>query len=117
MTENKPDNDLETHLADFMAPADDQGFSDAVMRTLKAEEASVDLSDYLAQPSHPWRSWVIALTLGLISGLIWTWAGLSLPDIPAMDTHVALKDTDWALYAIAAACIAGSLIFVELDSA
>lgn len=117
MTENDPNTDLQSHLSDYMASTPDQGFSDAVMRTLQAEEESVDLSDYLDRPNHPWRSWIIALTLGLISGLIWTWAGLSLPDIPAVDSHVNLRETDWALYALAAMCVAGSLIFVELDSA
>ena len=117
MTDNDPNTDLTRLLNDYMAPTPDQGFSDAMMRTLQAEEESVDLSDYLARPSHPWRSWIIALTLGLISGLIWTWAGLSLPEVPAIDSPVNLKDTDWALYALAAACVAASLVFVELDSA
>ncbi|MEL6687072.1 MAG: hypothetical protein AAFP97_05580 [Pseudomonadota bacterium] len=111
------ENDLNRLLADYMAPTADEGFSDTLMQAVRAESTLIDLSDYVTPTSKPWRSWVIALTLGLVSGLIWTWLGLSLPDIPTLDHEINLLQNSVALYLMAAFCMAGSLLYIGLDSA
>ena len=111
------DNDLNHLLADYMAPTADEGFSDTLMQTVRAERAAIDLADYAVPTSKPWRSWIIALTLGIVSGLIWTWMGLSLPDVPTLDHEIDLLNNSVALYFMAAICMAGSLLYVGLDSA
>ena len=111
------DNDLKTLLADYAAPAADNGFSDSVLRTLQSETAEIDLSDYAVRPKAPWRSWVYALTLGLIFGLLWTWIGVKMPDLPLALDQISLFNNGWGTYLIAALCMALGLIFVELESA
>ena len=110
-------NDLNTLLSDYMTPTADQGFSDALMQKINAEGKAIDLSDYTAAASRPWRSWIIALTLGIVAGLIWTWLGLSLPDLPKMNHDIGLLNSGLGLYAMAAICMAASLVYVGVDTA
>lgn len=110
------DNDLKNLLADYAAPTADQGFSDALMQTIHCEADQINLSDY-ARPRTAWRTWVVALTLGVVSGLLWTWIGVKLPDFTFETQNIGLLQSGWGAYAIAAICMAVGLIFVELDTA
>ena len=111
------DNDLTTLLADYMAPEKDKGFSDRLMQTIRSEETPVDLTDYIRPARPAWRAWVVALTLGLVSGLLWTWLGVKIPDLSFDTTQIGLLQNGWGLYALAAICMGLGLIFVELDTA
>lgn len=109
------ENDLQDILADYVAATPEDGFSDALMRTLKAEEQSVDITDYVATLHRPWRGWLVALIIGLIAGLLWNKTGVAISDFVPGTEALGGEGARWELYAVAAATVAISLLFVELD--
>jgi hypothetical protein len=112
------DDRLKALLSDYAAPAQDDGFSDQLMQRIEAEDAArLDLSDYAAPRHGIRRSWIVALVLGLICGMLWVRLGVSLPDWPAGSELPDLLETDWGLYALFGVALSGGLLFLEADRA
>lgn len=112
------DDTLKDLLADYVAPTEDGGFSEAVMKTLEAEaqDTLVDIHTLTARPGRVWRSWLVALVLGVTAGLLWSRSGVSLPDM-GFDLGITWPaSADWMLYALCAAGIGVSLILVESEA-
>jgi len=112
------DDNLTSLLADYAAPTEDQGFSDNVLMTLTAQnsEALFDLDSLVKRPAPLWRSWVMALVIGLLCGLIWTRLGVSLPDLPLDQADLGWLSTGWVAYGLAGLCLMIGLILVETES-
>lgn len=112
------DDILKNLLADYVAPTEDRGFSEAVMKTLEAEaqDTLVDIRTLTARPGRVWRSWLVALVLGVTAGLLWSRSGVSLPDT-GFDLGISWPaSADWMLYALCAAGVGVSLILVESEA-
>jgi hypothetical protein len=112
------DKELIFLLADYAAPTEDQGFSEAMLATLKAEEDAVlfDLDSLVKKPMPIWRSWLIAGLIALLCGLIWTRLGVSMPDIEFETSLFSALNTGWAAYGLAGLCLAACLLLVETEA-
>ncbi|MGJ8558701.1 MAG: hypothetical protein ACSHX3_00550 [Litorimonas sp.] len=112
------DDSLKSLLADYVAPTEDQGFSDAVLTALQTQEeaALFDLDSLAKRPTPLWRSWMIALMIGLLCGLIWTRLGLNLLDISLESSVLNTLSTGWAAYGLGALCLAVCLLLVETEA-
>jgi hypothetical protein len=112
------DDTLKSLLADYAAPTDDQGFSDAVMATLQTEENATlfDLDSLIKRPTPLWRNWMMALMIGLLCGLIWTRLGVNLPDLSVQNSILTELGTGWAAYGLGALCLAVCLLLIETEA-
>lgn len=112
------DDTLKSLLADYAAPTEDQGFSDAVLLTLQTQEeaALFDLDSLVKRPTPPWRNWMMALMIGLLCGLIWTRLGISLPDISLESSVLNELNSGWVAYGLAGLCLAVCLLLVETEA-
>lgn len=112
------DKDLTSLLADYAAPTEDLGFSDALLTRLKTEEnaALFDLGSLAKKPMPLWRGWLMASLIGLLCGLIWTRLGVSLPDMTVETSLITALTSGWAAYGLAGLCIAVCLLLVETEA-
>ena len=112
------DDNLTALLADYAAPTDDQGFSDNVLATLKAQDeaALFDLDSLVKRPTPVWRSWMMALLIGGLCGLIWARLGVHLPELSVESSVLGALSTGWIAYGLAALCLMGCLLLVETEA-
>lgn len=112
------DNALQSLLADYAAPTDDQGFSDTVLATLKTQEntALFDLDSLVKRPTPVWRNWLMALLIGALCGLIWARLGINLPDVSIDRSALSWISTGWVAYGLAGLCLTACLLLVETES-
>lgn len=112
------DDTLKSLLADYAAPTEDQGFSDTVLATLQTQEeaALFDLDSLVKRPMPLWRSWMIALMIGLLCGLIWARLGINLPEVSIESSVLSALNTGWMAYGLAGLCLAACLLLVETEA-
>lgn len=111
---DRTDDTLKSLLADYVAPTQDAGFSKAFMARL--DHNTIDLEDYAARPSPLWRSWLVAIILGLICGLLWVRFGVSLPEIEWRDGTMHALHNDWVIYLLCGLGASFCLMLVETDA-
>lgn len=112
------DNRLKSLLADYAVPTDDQGFSDTVLATLKTQDnaALFDLDSLVKRPTPVWRSWMMALMIGLLCGLIWARLGVNLPEVSIDSSALSWLSTGWVAYGLAGLCLTACLLLVETEA-
>lgn len=112
------DDRLKSLLADYAAPTDDEGFSDTVFARLQtqADAELFDLDSLVKRPAPLWRSWTVALVIGLLCGLIWARLGVNLSDMSIESTLLGELGTGWVAYGLASLCLAACLLLVETET-
>ena len=113
-----PEDRLQTLLAAYTAPAEDNGFSDTLMATLRAQDSdpAVDLTRLAGKPAPIWRGWVIAMIIGLLCGLIWARLGVNLPDLSTDPSILGSLLTEWTAYGLAALGLAVCMLLIETEA-
>ena len=115
-TSDQQDETLKALLADYTAPTEDNGFTTAVMARLQTNAQTFNAADFAPAPRSTLRSWVIALTLGLIGGMLWVRLGINLPDLSGSTDVQNFFTHSWAVYAICGFVLAGLMLFIEAEA-